>query len=419
MILLGIVPIIPFALKTSDPICSIVLYQLLHGKWRQRWCDRQLPKPLVTYDSVTCHTYHNSAAHDIVRRIHAIPGNLTFTWSPGIIFASCGAVATIVNVDGMAAHSFPPLLFGQTFEAIPPSLQYIRVYNSCIQPMVHGLTIPSGSSGQFGFSNEGVWVDGASAIGEKINFAMFSRSSDVQGQSQWPAQIINVIPGPKLSFTLTMECDTANILLAAGADVKLPNFGVSRQLLCLVHFRSATTSMVSRYANQEEGYLVRRLGSIADDDLSSMYFKEWKVQPQCLEAVPECVVYAQTTMLPSSCMRDFFTDHHANHTVNPVFQRVPWHLLIIIVKTTSKILLESNFFAFGPFEVSVIMTAFARFGSCWLHKYSRHPTSDGVGPVALNLLGKSTSADLDLEGTMLLMTMSYCRNIFHASSSSK
>lgn len=59
---------------------SITYAELLHGKWRQRWCDRQLPKPLVTYDSVTCHTYHNSAAHDIVRRIHAIPGNLTFTW---------------------------------------------------------------------------------------------------------------------------------------------------------------------------------------------------------------------------------------------------------------------------------------------------------------------------------------------------
>ncbi|KAG1766667.1 glycoside hydrolase family 51 protein [Suillus occidentalis] len=157
-----------------------------------------------------------------------------------IIFASCGAAVTTVNVDGTAAHSIPPLLY--TIEALsgwaPINGTSINVIADPVPlsdalPNSLELTIPSGSSGQVGFGNAGYWgiasdfsgnltvmlqssigavyanasvpvhgsttdwkqvvvqltpasspvsttniftvtVDGASAIGQKINFAMFS-----------------------------------------------------------------------------------------------------------------------------------------------------------------------------------------------------------------------------------------------------
>ncbi|KAG2092138.1 uncharacterized protein F5147DRAFT_657756 [Suillus discolor] len=56
----------------------------------------------------------------------------------------------------------------------------------------------------------------------------------------------------------TSDIEAANILLAAGADVKLPNFGVSRQLLCLAYFRSSTNSMASRvYFKERDGTAIR------------------------------------------------------------------------------------------------------------------------------------------------------------------
>lgn len=111
------------------------------------------------------------------------------------IFASCATAATIVNVDGTAAHSIPPLLFGQMFEDINYSgdggIYAELLQNRAFQQMqpntiealfgwapINGasinviadpvplsgalpnsleLTIPSGSSGQVGFGNEGYW----------------------------------------------------------------------------------------------------------------------------------------------------------------------------------------------------------------------------------------------------------------------
>ncbi|KAG1776729.1 glycoside hydrolase family 51 protein [Suillus placidus] len=110
------------------------------------------------------------------------------------IFASCGAAVTTVSVDGTAAHSIPPLLFGQMFEAsrygdggIYAELLQNRAFQqvkpntidalfgwapingasinviadpiplSDALPNSLALTIPSGSSGQVGFGNVGYW----------------------------------------------------------------------------------------------------------------------------------------------------------------------------------------------------------------------------------------------------------------------
>ncbi|KAG1730852.1 glycoside hydrolase family 51 protein [Suillus paluster] len=119
------------------------------------------------------------------------------------VFASCVAAVTTVDVNGTAAHTIPPLLFGQMFEATPLNNVYHRsqsgdggIYAELLQnrafqqvkpntdaallawapingasikviadpsplsnalPNSLELTIPSGISGQVGFGNEGYW----------------------------------------------------------------------------------------------------------------------------------------------------------------------------------------------------------------------------------------------------------------------
>ncbi|KAG1802221.1 glycoside hydrolase family 51 protein, partial [Suillus plorans] len=110
------------------------------------------------------------------------------------IFASCAATVTTVSVDGTASHSIPPLLFGQMFEAsqygdggIYAELLQNRAFQQVKPNVIDALfgwapingtsinviadpiplsgalpnslelTIPSGSSGQVGFGNEGYW----------------------------------------------------------------------------------------------------------------------------------------------------------------------------------------------------------------------------------------------------------------------
>ncbi|KAG2032079.1 glycoside hydrolase family 51 protein [Suillus americanus] len=92
------------------------------------------------------------------------------------IFTSCGAVETTVSVDGTAAHSIPPLLLLQNraFQQVKPNTIDARYGWAAINgasinviadpiplsdalPNSLELTIPSGSSVQAGFSNEGYW----------------------------------------------------------------------------------------------------------------------------------------------------------------------------------------------------------------------------------------------------------------------